>query len=177
MYSPESCRPTLGSTRLLFTTLCLQGRGERSLDHVIVGEGNPLKRQKQGTLHELLAQLNLSQTVFFWCYLLRGIQFSHCLSKKIHKRKGLKTTLMQVLPWASQRSVAVCPSITTISGSGTEALGTAGTWVPPSTITSTLVSVVPSMLRAAHTYVPLSSGRATRICKRRQTDQTNKNEN
>lgn len=45
MYSPESCRPTLGSTRLLFTTLCLHGRGERSLDQVIVGEGKPLKKK------------------------------------------------------------------------------------------------------------------------------------
>lgn len=41
MYSPESWRPTLGSTRLLFTILCLHGRGERSLDQVMVGEGNP----------------------------------------------------------------------------------------------------------------------------------------
>ncbi len=43
MYSPESWRPTLGSTKLLFTTLCLQGRGERSLDQVIVGDGKPGK--------------------------------------------------------------------------------------------------------------------------------------
>lgn len=41
MYSPESWRPTAGSTRLLFTTLCLHGRGDRSLDQVIVGEGKP----------------------------------------------------------------------------------------------------------------------------------------
>lgn len=33
----------------------------------------------------------------------------------------------------------------------------------PSTITSTLVSVELSPLRAVHTYVPLSSGRAARI--------------
>lgn len=45
MYSPESCRPTLGNSKLLLTTLCLQGRGDRSLDHVIVGEGKPTKRQ------------------------------------------------------------------------------------------------------------------------------------
>ena len=69
------------------------------------------------------------------------------------------------LPWASQRSTAFCPSTTIISGSGTEALGTVGTWEPPSTTTSTLVSVVPSLLRAVQTYVPLSSGRATSICK------------
>lgn len=43
MYSPESWRPTLGSTRVLFTTLCLQGRGERSLDQVIIGDGKPTK--------------------------------------------------------------------------------------------------------------------------------------
>lgn len=43
MYSPESWRPTLGSTRLLFTTLCLQGRGDRSLDQVIDGDGKPRK--------------------------------------------------------------------------------------------------------------------------------------
>lgn len=45
MYSPESWRPTLGSTRLLSTTLCLQGRGERSLDQVMVGDGNPAERK------------------------------------------------------------------------------------------------------------------------------------
>lgn len=43
MYSPESWRPTLGSTRLLLTILCLQGRGERSLDQLMVGDGNPDK--------------------------------------------------------------------------------------------------------------------------------------
>lgn len=41
MYSPESWRPTLGSTKLLSTTLCLHGRGERSLDQVIAGDGKP----------------------------------------------------------------------------------------------------------------------------------------
>lgn len=41
MYCPESCRPTLGKTRLLLTILCLQGSGERSFDQVIVGFGNP----------------------------------------------------------------------------------------------------------------------------------------
>lgn len=41
MYSPESWRPTLGSTKLLFTTLCLHGSGERSLDQVITGAGKP----------------------------------------------------------------------------------------------------------------------------------------
>lgn len=44
MYSPESWRPTLGSTRLLLTILCLQGRGERSLDQVMVGDGNPVEK-------------------------------------------------------------------------------------------------------------------------------------
>lgn len=68
------------------------------------------------------------------------------------------------LPWASQRSVAVSPSTTSISGSGTEGLGTEVAWKPPWTTTSTLVSVVPSLLRAVHTYVPPSSGRAARIC-------------
>lgn len=43
MYSPESWRPTLGSTSVLFTTVCLQGRGERSLDQVIIGDGKPTK--------------------------------------------------------------------------------------------------------------------------------------
>lgn len=47
MYSPESWRPTLGSTRLLLTILCLHGRGERSLDQVIVGDGNPTKNKVQ----------------------------------------------------------------------------------------------------------------------------------
>lgn len=45
MYSPESCRPTDCSTKLLFTTLCLQGRVERSLDHITTGEGNPTKHE------------------------------------------------------------------------------------------------------------------------------------
>lgn len=43
MNSPESWRPTLGSTKLLFTTLCLHGRGERSFDQEIVGVGTPRK--------------------------------------------------------------------------------------------------------------------------------------
>lgn len=41
MYSPESWRPTLGSTKVWFTTLCLHGRGERSLDQVTFGDGKP----------------------------------------------------------------------------------------------------------------------------------------
>lgn len=48
MYSPESCRPTLGSSRLPFTSLCLQGRGDRSLDHDINGEGNPTETGSSG---------------------------------------------------------------------------------------------------------------------------------
>lgn len=47
MYSPESWRPTLGSTRLLSTILCLQGRGERSLDQVMVGDGNPAGKYRR----------------------------------------------------------------------------------------------------------------------------------
>lgn len=78
----------------------------------------------------------------------------------------------QVIPWASQRRVAVCPSITIISGSGTMALGTVGNCGPPSTNTSTLVSVVPLLLRATHTYIPLSSGRATRICTKKNQQQS-----
>lgn len=50
MYSPESWRPTLGSTRLLSTILCLQGRGERSLDQVMVGDGNPAEQKKHPLL-------------------------------------------------------------------------------------------------------------------------------
>lgn len=46
-YWPESWRPTLGNTRLLSTILCLQGREERSLDHVMVGFGNPLGKIKK----------------------------------------------------------------------------------------------------------------------------------
>lgn len=42
MYSPESWRPTLGSTKLLFTTLCPHGNGERSLDQVTTGGGKPV---------------------------------------------------------------------------------------------------------------------------------------
>lgn len=53
--------------------------------------------------------------------------------------------------------MAVRPSTTAIWGSGADTLGF------PSTITSTLVSVAPSLLRAVHTYVPLSSGRAASI--------------
>lgn len=75
------------------------------------------------------------------------------------------------LPWASQRSIAVSPSTMTSSGSGTEARGTVGSCEPPSTMTSTLVSVVPSLLRAVQTYMPLSSGRATRIYTRGENTQ------
>lgn len=52
-YWPESWRPTLGKTRLLSTILCLQGREDRSLDHVMVGFGNPLGKI-QALKHTLL---------------------------------------------------------------------------------------------------------------------------
>lgn len=81
MYSPESCRPTLGRIRLLFTTLCLQGRGDRSLDQVIVGEGYPVKRESSKLY---VVQLSLNHTVLF-------LQRSLAMSGK--KKSGLMNTL------------------------------------------------------------------------------------
>lgn len=61
------------------------------------------------------------------------------------------------LPLTWQRRVAVRPSTTTMRGSSTDVPGC------PSTLTSTLASVEPPLLRAVHTYVPLSSARAASI--------------
>lgn len=58
MYSPESWRPTLGSTKLLSATLCLHGRGERSLDQVIAGDGKP-REANWRTKHKFYSQLSL----------------------------------------------------------------------------------------------------------------------
>lgn len=162
MYSPESCRTTLCKTRLLFTTLCLQGRGDPSLDHLIVGKGIPTKTatKKSKTIDK--SKIKVNSSIFYKTS--NKSAFSHIKSDT--KGQDLKSsqTLLKTLPWASQASDTVCPSTAIIKGSDTEAMGVEGTWAPPLTITSTLVSVEPSVFRAVHTYVPLSSLRATRIC-------------
>jgi len=107
MYSPESWRPTVGSTRLLFSRLCLQGSGDRSLDQVIVGGGRPTIADFRVKTEVICsAILLLRRITFFYSYgirynkkrwgryfVFRRLWFWRCNMKRFHRKtreKGVK---------------------------------------------------------------------------------------
>ena len=151
MYSPESCRITLGMTSWLSTIWWVQGSGARSLDQVILGWGKPAEGKAAIYLSTKTTRI---ENIFIS---RRCVLLSHAANDRSPSSSVLRSVFVPwgwhqgELPWAAQRRVAVWSATTTIRGSGTEALGAEGSRGPPSTSTSTLVSEVPSLLRAVHT--------------------------